>query len=376
MKVFKNTIKTTFAGILLLNAAGAFAQARNNGPETNTGSVAAAHFLNLNSDPLSHGMANIRNADPNSPYAISNNLSKIAFNTASERGHSADFLHAYAMAYSPLVQSISKDIKMLNFSSHHWLSGGGMNGSYLAFGIHYLGYGDMRYADGQGNDIGFHRPNEYAVSLGYAKRFGEFFALGVTPKFVRTNLTGGALSEYGRNADASAFALDLSAYGESPYGSFGEADNSVTYGISVQNIGTKVNYNMNNATSNLPTNLSGALGWRGASSDVGYLVAAEISQPLYPDRFVKSGIGGAGLSLGGEVSLAERLYVRGGFAKESAYRNGIRMATFGAGFSVDVAEMPFRIGGSYQMPLGNGHRTIGLKNTYSIGISTVVLDGR
>jgi len=109
---------------------------------------------------------------------------------------------------------------------------------------------------------------------------------------------------------------------------------------------------------------------------MGYLLAAEVSCPLYPDRSVKSGAGRAGFSMCGEVSLAERLYVRGGFVKESAYRSNIKMATFGAGFSVDIAEMPFRIGGSYQMPFGNGPAALGLKNTYSIGISTVVLDGR
>jgi len=373
MKIFKNTRKTPLLGLLLLNATGAFAQASNDGPETNTGSVAAAHFLNLNSDAISQGMANIRNANPSSPYAISNNLSKIAFNTALGNGYSNDLLHSYGMVYSPLAQSVSKDIKMLNFSSYHWLSGGDMNGSYLAFGIHYLGYGEMHYADGMGNDIGFHKPNEYAISLGYAKRFGEFFALGITPKFVRTNLTGSTLSEYGRTADASALAIDLSAYGESPAG---HTDNSATYGISVQNIGTNVNYNVNNATSHLPTNLSGALGWKGTNLDMGYLFAAEVSCPLYPDRFVNSGIGGAGFSLGGEVSFMDKLHVRGGFTKESAYRSGIRMATLGAGVSVDIAEMPFRIHGSYQMPFGNGHRTLGMKNTYSIGISTAVLDGR
>jgi len=108
---------------------------------------------------------------------------------------------------------------------------------------------------------------------------------------------------------------------------------------------------------------------------VSYMVAAEVSCPVYPDRFVRGGAGKWGFSMGGEVSLIDKLHARGGFVKEGAYRGNIKMATIGAGFSVDIAEMPCRINASYQMPFGNANGTAGLKNNYSIGISTAVSDG-
>lgn len=353
---------TKLLGIGMFLVSPLFSSAQEEG---NAGFVTAASFLNLNSDVVSNGMGNMRNFHANNPYAISNNMAKAGY--APE-----EMLHAMGIGYTPLVRSLTNDVKVLNFASQHWIGGDTYNTSYLSMGIHYLGYGDMTYADNQGNPVGFHRPNEFSISLGYAKRLGEYFSLGITPKYVRSNLTGNALAGQSTFVNANSFAVDLSLYGEFQYMESRYSSSAVTYGLTVQNMGTSVDYKINNVTSKLPTNLTGGLGLKSESTDVGYLLGAEISYPLAADDFLMKNASKIGYAIGGELSFVNQFMVRAGYLKENAYRSNASLVTLGAGVKFGISNLPCTVNASYQMPIGD--KTIGLKNMYSIGISVAIFD--
>src|SRR5690606_36153530 len=266
-------------------------------------------------------------------------------------------IHSYAIGYNPIVEQLSNDIKLLNLSTNHWIGGDINNSNYLSFGIHYLGYGDMTFTDEQGNDIGFHRPNEFSVSIGYTKRIGQYFALGITPKYIRTNLSGNILASYDTYINANTFAVDLSMYGEYELNDYSRSFKTnkrlLTYGVSVQNIGVDVDYKIADITSKLPTNISTAFGLRQISSDIGYLVGLELSYPIYKDQFIPNNARRLGYSLGAELSFIEQFFVRAGFIKESYYRNNTKMITLGTGFNFNAQALPISINGSYQLPFGD-----------------------
>lgn len=200
----------------------------------------AMTFLLNRPDARSSAMGDVGAATAADPYSLYANPAKIAF---------APHQIALGLSYTPLMRNLLNDVSLMNFSGFKKSSGKGVWG----MSVYYLSYGKVDLTDNNGQFIQNYTPVEYTLDLTYARKMTNHLSMGLTGRFLHSDIHGG-VSNSGLVLDpASAFAADISMYYEKPImgGLYG---NQWSFGAAISNIGTKIEYS-NDKSSFLPTNL-------------------------------------------------------------------------------------------------------------------------
>lgn len=177
-------------------------------------------------------------ADANSQYW---NCAKYPWNVA-RAGVSA--------SYTPWLRKIVSGINLANVSGFYRI------GEYSAVSasLRYFGIGDVGVADGNGNvtDDGFtFRPYELAIDVAYSRMLTRTFSMGVALRFILSNMNYSAEATSGK-----AFAADITMYRQG-YFMIGSRECSMSWGLSINNLGSKINMNagQDNRADFLPSTL-------------------------------------------------------------------------------------------------------------------------
>lgn len=126
--------------------------------------------------------------------------------------------------------------------------------SSFAASLKYFSLGTINFTDINGNSLGSFNPNEFSVDGTYATQLSKYFSLGVSLRFIYSNLTGG-LQQSGATAKAGiAGAGDVSAYYRRTTKLEGKKLN-YAFGANISNIGNKITYTTSANRQFIPTNL-------------------------------------------------------------------------------------------------------------------------
>ncbi|WP_223651691.1 type IX secretion system outer membrane channel protein PorV [Hymenobacter psoromatis] len=159
-----------------------------------------------------------------------------------------DYKYAFSPSYSPWLRQITDDMSL------SYLSGYGKVGTRGAFAasLLYFNLGQIDYRTGNNLPAGEFNPKEYAVTASYGQKLGESFGVGVTARYVRSNLIGNV---QGSDAQAgNSFAADLGAY-YTKDATLGAGIYNFAFGLAISNIGNKMVYQSPVTASFLPTTL-------------------------------------------------------------------------------------------------------------------------
>lgn len=170
-------------------------------------------------------------ADANSQYW---NCAKYPWNIA-RAGVSA--------SYTPWLRKITTSINLANLSGFYRIG----DYSALSASLRYFGMGEVTTTAG---DYSF-SPYEMAVDVAYSRLLTQTFSMGVAMRFILSNMN------YDPAQDAAlgkAFAADISMYRQG-YFYAGNRECSMSWGISLSNIGTKINMGNSTHAEFLPTML-------------------------------------------------------------------------------------------------------------------------
>ncbi len=83
------------------------------------------------------------------------------------------------------INSYYANIYQYDFSGAHYLS---KSNNVLSWGVHYIGYGNIKMTDVSGNDLGNFIANDYVAQISMASHFNDNINLGATFKFIQSNL--------------------------------------------------------------------------------------------------------------------------------------------------------------------------------------------
>jgi hypothetical protein len=159
-----------------------------------------------------------------------------------------DYKYAISPSYSPWLRQITDDMSL------SYLSGYGKVGDRgaIAASLMYFSLGQIDYRDGSNLPTGSFNPKEYAFTVSYGQKLGENFGLGISGRYVRSNLVG---NYSGGDAQAgNSFAADLGLY-YSKDATIGTGVYNLAFGAAVTNIGNKMVYSDPANPSFLPTQL-------------------------------------------------------------------------------------------------------------------------
>lgn len=226
-------LKAIFLLLLLFVLNDTYAQ------DTDRSIPTAMSYLLTRPDARSSGMGDVGVATPADVHSLYSNPSKIAFSSnKTELG----------LCHVPLIPFLIDDASVSNISGFRKVGEKGV----LGISLYYLTYGQVDGRDDQNVFTGFIFPKEYTFDFTYARKISDHFSLGLTTRFLHSDIYSGAANNVAMEP-SSAFSADVSAYFEKVQIN-GLDGAKWAFGAVVSNIGTKVKYTQSGQHF-LPTNL-------------------------------------------------------------------------------------------------------------------------
>lgn len=236
------SVKQAFLYPILMMPAMVLAQTGTNGAGANS-IPTAVPFLNITPDSRSGALGDAGVALSPDVNANFWNPSKLAFIESD---------NAASISYSPWLRHLVPDVSLSYLSLAHKLD----ERNTLGFSLRYFNLGSIQLIDANQNDQGTYRPSEYSVDFSLARKFGENFSLGLTARYIHSDLSNASFASgtNQQNKAGNAAAADVSMFYKKETQQFG-MDAIFAFGANISNIGTKVTYANGGTSYFLPTNL-------------------------------------------------------------------------------------------------------------------------
>lgn len=292
--------------------------------------------------------------DANSTYW---NAAKLPYNTK-DFGASA--------SYTPWLGNLVNDMWLGYVTAYKKLD----NKQAVAVSVNYFNNGELDLRNGTGDNIGYFNSREMSFSGTYSRQLAKNFSMGLTLKYISSNLAGTGVINGSSVRPARTAAGDISAfYRKELKNPDTGGEFTWSLGAVISNLGGKVNYGSGTDTENfIPTNLKvgGGLSFSADGRNKFNLIvdANKLMVPT-PDSTTswmqKGALSGAfgsfsdapdgfkeelqevALSLGAEYWYNDIFALRAGYFGENKNKGGRKFFTAGAGihfmdrYSVDFA---------------------------------------
>jgi hypothetical protein len=201
----------------------------------------AVPFLIISPDARSAAMGDAGVAtspDANSAYW---NAAKLVF---------IDKKYGGSLSYTPWLGKIVNDMSISYLTGFYKLN----REQVVALGIKYFDLGEINFRNNINDPLGDFNPREFSFDGTYSRMLTEEFSIGVTAKFIHSNLTG-AFSAGGVDAKpGSSVAADIGLFYNKQIKNSAR-DAYLAFGASISNIGAKISYTNADNEDFLPTNL-------------------------------------------------------------------------------------------------------------------------
>lgn len=325
----------------------------------------SASFLTIAPDSRSGAMGDVGAATLPDYNSMHWNPSKYAF---------IDSDMGIAVSYTPWLRNLVNDINLGYVSFYKKID----NRQTIAATLLYFDLGDIQFTNDVGEYNGQHSPNELSIDVAYARSFSERISGGIAFRYIRSDITGGALVGDLETKAGNAVAADISMYYVNNDLKLNDNDATWSVGVNISNIGSKISYTELEKDF-LPTNLKLGTAFKYNLDDYNSLtIALDLNKFLVPtppksindstlfgydtDVSVPEGIiqsfydapGGweeelheIKYNIGAEYWYANQFAVRAGYFHEHETKGNRKYFTLGAGLKLNVFTIDF----SYLVPL-------------------------
>ena len=198
-------------------------------------------FLTIAPDSRGGSMGDAGVATSPDVYSIYWNAAKYAF-------IENDF--GVGLAYTPWLRNLVNDIDIANLAGYYKID----NYQVVSGSLTYSSLGDVDFTTDAGEYQTTYSPNEWALTGGYSRLFGEHFSGSVAFKFIYSNLTGGFSSSSTDSKPGTSYAADIAGYYINDAALFG-VPGEYALGFNFANIGSKMSYSESLNADFIPMNM-------------------------------------------------------------------------------------------------------------------------
>jgi hypothetical protein len=202
----------------------------------------AVPFLNFAPDSRHSGMGDVGVATSPDGNSAHWNAAKLAF-IESDMG--------FSLSYSPWLGKLVSDMSL------NYLTGYKRIDEVSAFGIdlRYFNMGSIHLTDIYGDDLGEFTPRDIAIGATYSRKLSDNLALGISARFIHSNLSGNLSSSNGNESRPGvSVGTDVGLYYTQEV-LMGGREANWSWGANISNIGPKITYNSPDDQDYIPTNL-------------------------------------------------------------------------------------------------------------------------
>ncbi len=213
-------IKKILIAALMLVAAVSYGQ---NTPNVIT---TAVPFVSINPDSRGGSMGDCGVATTPDVYSMHYNPAKYVF---------LEEKLAIGLGYSPWLRHLVSDMNLAYLTAAYKIN----DRSAVAMSLRYFSAGKIEFRDEHNEPLPGGSPNEWAIDATYSRMLGDYLSGAVAGRFIYSNLIQNA-ADYAK--PGISVAADIGLYYKRPV-EFKTVDADVMWGVSITNIGSKVNYN-------------------------------------------------------------------------------------------------------------------------------------
>ena len=225
-------------------------------------------FILISADARSAGLADIGVATSADAFSQQWNASKFSF-AKSKQG--------IGVTYTPYLSSLVSDIFLGNLTYYNRIN----ERSAVAASFRYFSNGEIELRETIDQEPLVVKPNELTFDVSYSLRLSERIAMGITGRYIRSDLKLQTAIEDA--TAASSFAVDISGYYQSEEMAYNSFDGRWRGGFNISNIGPKLKYDEVGSESNLPTNLALGAGFDFILDEYNTIgITAEFNKLLVP----------------------------------------------------------------------------------------------
>ena len=240
------------------------------------GITTATPFLLIVPDARAGGMGDMGVATSADGFSLFHNPAKIAFSNRQI---------LTGITYSPWLRNLTDDIFI---GSGSYINRFSENAAWGA-DFKYFSLGQIDLTNDRGESNGSINPNELVATGSYSLKLSETFAMGVSLKYIRSNLAfngtpGNSLQPI------NSFAVDVSGYYQSLEENYGNFNGRYRIGFNIANIGPKVSYTPGDEDF-IPTNLKLGGGFDFIMDDYNTIsTTIEFTKLLVPTPDIQDGV--------------------------------------------------------------------------------------
>lgn len=237
------SFRLLFSAILIFLSYTAFSQgsAIISGQDTTRRPITTAvPFLTFSPDSRSSAMGETGVATSPDANSVHWNNAKLAF-IEDEMG--------FSVSYVPWLGNIVDDMSVSYLSGFKKID----RVQTIGMSLRYFDLGEIQLTNEQGFAIGLENPRELAVDGTYSRKLTENMGIGVTGRYIWSNLSG-SISNNSDGKPGSSVAVDLGWYYRKDLLLSGRNSN-LALGASITNIGAKLTYSSESNEDFIPVNL-------------------------------------------------------------------------------------------------------------------------
>ncbi len=208
----------------------------------------AVPFLRIATDTRQGGMGDVGIAMAADAGGAQANAAKMAF---------IDKDFGFSVSFTPWLKSLVDDIYLANISGYGKIK----DKQTIQASLKLFSMGSINFRDENNIDLGTRKPFEMAIDAGYSRKFGEIFSLGVTLRFIYSNLASGLTSNGEVIQTGIAGAGDISWLVHKTFAGKGKMSHELYAGMNLSNLGSKITYTSSTTKGFIPANMGIGLGY-------------------------------------------------------------------------------------------------------------------
>lgn len=154
-----------------------------------------------------------------------------------------------SLSYTPWLGKIVNDMDIIYLSGFYKIT----REQVVSTSLKYFNMGEVFFRDQNNQSLGDYNPRDIAFDVTYSRLLSENFSVGLTGRYIYSNLTGFFSSGAIDAKPGQSVAVDAGVFYTKPLQS--AKLSQLSLGAVISNIGGKISYSDDNNKSFLPTNL-------------------------------------------------------------------------------------------------------------------------
>jgi hypothetical protein len=144
-----------------------------------------------------------------------------------------------SISYTPWLRNLVDDMYFTYLTGYKKVA----KGQVIALSVNYFDLGLLDLRNNTGGNVGTFNSREFMVGATYGRQLGENFSVGLTLKYINSDLAGSSITNGVSIRPASTAAGDISAYYKKEFSNEETGSNLTwSWGLMISNLGGKVSY--------------------------------------------------------------------------------------------------------------------------------------